>query len=197
MAPKTQSCLLGLFRGEFCRRCFCLLGALVLMLGPLVRPAAAIRLKDIATFKGVRPNQLIGNGLVVGLNGTDDGTNVDFNTQELANMLTQMGINPARDKIKVKNIAAVAVTAQLPPFARAGSKIDILVSSLGDAKSLQGGTLLLTPLKAWTARCTPWARVRFRWVVLPPAAMPAARSPRIIPPRDASPAAPPWNGRFP
>jgi len=139
--------LLGLFRGEFCSRSFCLLGALVLMLGPLVRPAAAIRLKDIATFKGVRPNQLIGNGLVVGLNGTGDGTNVDFNTQELANMLTQMGINPVRDKIKVKNIAAVAVTAQLPPFARAGSKIDILVSSLGDAKSLQGGTLLLTPLK--------------------------------------------------
>jgi flagellar P-ring protein precursor FlgI len=147
MAPKTQSFPLGLLRGVFCRRCCCLLGVLVLLFGPLVQPAVAIRLKDIASFKGVRPNQLIGNGLVVGLNGTGDGTNVDFNTQELGNLLTQMGINPARDKIKVKNIAAVAVTALLPPFARVGSKIDILVSSLGDAKSLQGGTLLLTPLK--------------------------------------------------
>jgi flagellar P-ring protein FlgI len=110
-------------------------------------PAWAIRLKDIASFKGVRPNQLIGNGLVVGLNGTGDGTNVDFNTQELANLLMQLGINPARDKLKVKNIAAVAVTAVLPPFARVGSRIDVLVSSLGDAKSLQGGTLLLTPLR--------------------------------------------------
>ena len=147
MASKTQSCMLGLFRRELFQRCCCLLGALIILFGPLVQPAAAIRLKDIATFKGVRPNQLIGNGLVVGLNGTGDGTNVDFNTQELVNMLAQMGINPARDKIKVKNIAAVAVTALLPPFARVGSKIDILVSSLGDAKSLQGGTLLLTPLK--------------------------------------------------
>jgi flagellar P-ring protein precursor FlgI len=104
-------------------------------------------LKDIANFKGVRPNQLIGNGLVVGLNGTGDGNNVDFNTQELANMLSRLGINAARDKLKVKNIASVAVTALLPPFARVGSKIDVVVSSMGDAKSLQGGTLLLTPLK--------------------------------------------------
>ncbi|MGQ9688125.1 MAG: flagellar basal body P-ring protein FlgI [Desulfobaccales bacterium] len=112
-----------------------------------VQPASAIRLKDIATFKGVRPNQLIGNGLVVGLNGTGDGTNVDFNTQELANLLTKFGIKASLDKMKVKNIAAVMVTAQLPPFARVGSKIDVVVSSVGDAKSLQGGTLLLTPLK--------------------------------------------------
>lgn len=124
-----------------------LLAALVIAFGPLVQPAAAIRLKDIATFTGVRPNQLIGNGLVVGLNGTGDGTNVDFSTQELANMLSQLGLNASRDKMKVKNVATVAVTALLPPFARVGSKIDVLVSSLGDAKSLQGGTLLLTPLK--------------------------------------------------
>lgn len=107
----------------------------------------AIRLKDVASFKGVRSNQLLGNGLVVGLNGTGDGTNVGFNNQELANMLANMGINVDRSKIKVKNIAAVAVTAVLPPFARVGSRIDVLVSSLGDAKSLQGGTLVLTPLK--------------------------------------------------
>jgi flagellar P-ring protein precursor FlgI len=110
-------------------------------------PAQAIRLKDVASFKGVRPNQLLGNGLVVGLNGTGDGTNVDFNTQELANMLSNMGITVDRNKVKVKNIAAVAVTAIMPPFARVGSRIDVLVSSLGDAKSLQGGTLVLTPLK--------------------------------------------------
>ncbi|MFZ2090073.1 MAG: flagellar basal body P-ring protein FlgI [Desulfobaccales bacterium] len=134
-------------RRSWFRQALCLLAALILLLGPLVRPVQAIRLKDIATFKGVRPNQLIGNGLVVGLNGTGDGTNVDFSTQELANMLSQLGINVSRDKVKVKNIATVAVTALLPPFARVGSKIDILVSSLGDAKSLQGGTLLLTPLK--------------------------------------------------
>lgn len=115
--------------------------------GPMAPPAQAIRLKDIATFKGVRSNQLLGNGLVVGLNGTGDGTNVDFNSQELANLLNQLGVNADRTKLKVKNIAAVAVTAVLPPFARVGSRIDVLVSSLGDAKSLQGGTLLLTPLK--------------------------------------------------
>ncbi len=110
-------------------------------------PAFGIRLKDIASFKGVRPNQLVGNGLVVGLNGTGDGTNVDFNTQELANFLSQLGVQAAKDKLKVKNIAAVVVTATLPPFARVGSRIDVLVSSMGDAKSLQGGTLILTPLK--------------------------------------------------
>jgi flagellar P-ring protein precursor FlgI len=125
------------------------LGGLIIFLSLFgsASPVWAIRLKDIASFKGVRPNQLIGNGLVVGLNGTGDGTNVDFNTQELANFLMQLGIHASRDKLKVKNIAAVAVTAVLPPFARVGSRIDVLVSSLGDAKSLQGGTLLLTPLK--------------------------------------------------
>jgi flagellar P-ring protein precursor FlgI len=147
MAGTRQIFSSFLHRKVFLRQSLSLLATLALLLGPLVQPAAAIRLKDIATFKGVRPNQLIGNGLVVGLNGTGDGTNVDFNIQELGNMLSQLGINAARDKMKVKNIAAVAVTALLPPFARAGSKIDVLVSSLGDAKSLQGGTLLLTPIK--------------------------------------------------
>lgn len=138
---------LELSPGVWLRQGLSLLAVLILVLGPLAQSAAAIRLKDIANFKGVRPNQLIGNGLVVGLNGTGDGNNVDFNTQELANMLSHLGINAARDKLKVKNIAAVAVTALLPPFARVGSKIDVVVSSMGDAKSLQGGTLLLTPLK--------------------------------------------------
>jgi flagellar P-ring protein FlgI len=109
-------------------------------------PVEATRIKDIAYVKGVRPNQLIGNGLVVGLNGTGDGTNVSVNVQELVNLLERMGVHSAASQIKVKNIASVVVTASLPPFARAGSRIDALVSSLGDAKSLQGGTLLLTPL---------------------------------------------------
>jgi flagellar P-ring protein precursor FlgI len=133
--------------GQAARVSLWVLIILLALAGPWASPGWAIRLKDIASFKGVRPNQLIGNGLVVGLNGTGDGTNVDFNTQELANFLAQLGINASRDKLKVKNIAAVAVTAVLPPFARVGSRIDVLVSSLGDAKSLQGGTLLLTPLK--------------------------------------------------
>jgi len=108
---------------------------------------AAARLKDVAAFKGVRSNQLIGNGLVVGLNGSGDGNNVKFNTQEMANLLERMGVHANPDQVKLKNIAAVVVTANLPAFARVGSKIDVLVSSIGDAKSLQGGTLLLTPLK--------------------------------------------------
>jgi flagellar P-ring protein precursor FlgI len=123
----------------------CFLAGLLALAWPTA--AQAIRLKDVASFKGVRSNQLLGNGLVVGLNGTGDGTNVGFNTQELANMLSNMGITVDRSKLKVKNIAAVAVTAMLPPFARVGSQIDVLVSSMGDAKSLQGGTLVLTPLK--------------------------------------------------
>jgi flagellar P-ring protein FlgI len=147
MEPKRHLNARGFSFGAWLRQGLSLLAALILVLGPLVQSAAAIRLKDIANFQGVRPNQLIGNGLVVGLNGTGDGNNVDFNTQELVNMLSRLGINAARDKIKVKNIAAVAVTALLPPFARVGSKIDVVVSSMGDAKSLQGGTLLLTPLK--------------------------------------------------
>ncbi len=121
--------------------------AALLAPSPGAPPAWAIRLKDIASFKGVRPNQLVGNGLVVGLNGTGDGTNVDFNTQELANFLSHLGVQVVKDKLKVKNIASVVVTATLPPFARVGSRIDVLVSSMGDAKSLQGGTLILTPLK--------------------------------------------------
>ncbi len=123
-----------------------LLGLLLLLAGGADQ-AAASRIKDVAAFKGVRSNQLIGNGLVVGLNGTGDGNNVKFNIQEMTNLLERMGVHANPDLIKLKNIAAVVVTANLPPFSRVGSKIDVLVSSIGDAKSLQGGTLLLTPLK--------------------------------------------------
>ena len=104
------------------------------------------RLRDVARLQGVRGNQLAGYGLVVGLDGTGDKDQTKFTTQSLANMLVRAGltVNPAL--IKVKNVAAVIVTAELPPFGRAGSRVDITVSSTGDAKSLAGGTLLLTPL---------------------------------------------------
>jgi len=104
------------------------------------------RLKDIADIEGVRGNQLLGYGLVVGLNGTGDGK-LDFTQKSISNMLEKMGIRVNPVDIKVKNVAAVMVTATLPPFSRPGSKIDVAVSSMGDAKSLQGGTLLLTTLK--------------------------------------------------
>ncbi len=113
-------------------------------------PAWAIRLKEMATFEGVRPNQIIGYGLVVGLNGTGDKDKTYFTNQSLSNMLRNMDVTvPVNPKdLKVKNVAAVIVTADLPPFVKPGTKIDILVSSLGDATSLQGGTLLVTPLKS-------------------------------------------------
>jgi flagellar P-ring protein precursor FlgI len=113
-----------------------------------VEPAQAVRIKDIAEIKGVRNNQLVGYGLVVGLDGTGDGNRAKFTTQSLANMLEKMGVSVNEADIKVENVAAVMVTAQLPPFAKAGGRIDALVSSIGDADNLQGGTLLFTPLKA-------------------------------------------------
>ncbi|SMC19385.1 flagellar P-ring protein precursor FlgI [Desulfacinum hydrothermale DSM 13146] len=109
--------------------------------------AGAVRIKDIARFMGVRTNPLFGYGLVVGLNGTGDNSKTQFTTNTLANMLDHMGIHVDPDALKVKNVAAVMVTAQLPPFARIGNRIDVQVSSIGDAKSLEGGTLLMTPLQ--------------------------------------------------
>ena len=110
-------------------------------------PVWSARIKDIASLKGVRSNQLIGYGLVVGLNGTGDGSGTKFTVQSLVNMMEHLGIHALPDDVKVSNVAAVMVTADLPPFGREGSKLDVLVSSVGDAKSLQGGTLLLTPLR--------------------------------------------------
>ena len=110
-------------------------------------PADAVRIKDIATIEGVRENSLLGYGLVVGLNGTGDKAQTTFTVQTLVNMLNKMGINLDPSTVKVKNVASVIVTAKLPPFMKPGSRIDVVVSSLGDATSLSGGTLLLTPLK--------------------------------------------------
>jgi len=108
---------------------------------------AASRIKDIADFEGVRDNPLVGYGLVVGLNGTGDKlTNAGFTRQSLIGMLERLGVNTRDDPLKTKNVAAVMVTANLPPFARQGTYIDVTVSALGDATSLLGGTLLVTPL---------------------------------------------------
>ncbi|MEW6417043.1 MAG: flagellar basal body P-ring protein FlgI [Nitrospirota bacterium] len=105
----------------------------------------AERIKDIATFEGVRENQLIGYGLVVGLDGSGDKGLATM--QSIANMLQRMGLTVEPNDIKAKNTASVMITSKLPPFPKPGTRIDALVSTLGDAKSLQGGTLLLTPLK--------------------------------------------------
>ncbi|MCP9267761.1 flagellar basal body P-ring protein FlgI [Xenorhabdus sp. XENO-1] len=124
---------------------------LLLALSSIVVPgtASAERIRDLVTIEGVRDNALIGYGLVVGLDGTGDQTmQTPFTTQSLSNMLSQLGITvPPGTNMQLKNVAAVMVTAKLPPFAHSGQNIDVVVSSLGNAKSLRGGTLLMTPLK--------------------------------------------------
>lgn len=130
----------------------CVLLALVLAvlsaLSPIREAQAAARIKDIARLRGVRGNQLVGYGLVVGLNGTGDKRQTLFTIQSLTNMLERMGVSVNPASMRVGNVAAVMVTATLPPFARAGETLDITASSIGDSSSLQGGVLLLTPLKA-------------------------------------------------
>lgn len=121
-----------------------LMGVLAL---PVFAQSPAVRLKDIAQVRGVRSNQLIGYGIVVGLEGTGDSAGAFFTVQSISNMLERFGITVPANALKVKNVAAVMVTAELPPFARAGNTLDVVVSSLGDARSLQGGTLLQTPLR--------------------------------------------------
>ena len=111
--------------------------------------AAEIRLKDLVEFDGVRGNDLVGYGLVVGLNGTGDGLrNAPFTEEIMANTLERLGVNVSGEQFRPKNVAAVFVTAELPPFARVGSQIDVTVSAIGDASSLLGGTLVMTPLNA-------------------------------------------------
>lgn len=123
-----------------------LLGMVVLLTATY---ASADRIRDLTTVQGVRENSLIGYGLVVGLDGTgDQTTQTPFTTQSLNNMLSQLGITvPTGTNMQLKNVAAVMVTAKYPAFARAGQNIDVVVSSMGNAKSLRGGTLLMTPLK--------------------------------------------------
>jgi flagellar P-ring protein FlgI len=108
---------------------------------------ATVRIKDLVDIQGVRVNQLVGYGLVVGLEGTGDGKSMEFTQQSVSNMLEKMGVSISPGSVKVDNVAAVMVTAALPAFARPGAKLDCSVSSMGDADSLYGGTLVFTPLR--------------------------------------------------
>lgn len=109
--------------------------------------ATSVRIKDLVEFEGVRGNDLVGYGLVVGLNGTGDGIrNAPFTEETMSHILERLGVNITGEQFRPKNVAAVFVTASLPPFSRAGGQIDVTVSTIGDAKSLLGGTLILTPL---------------------------------------------------
>ena len=120
---------------------------LCLALPALAEEGAGVRIKDIADVEGVRENMLVGYGLVVGLKGTGDSlTNSPFTEQSLKGMLERLGVNIRDQDVKTKNVAAVMVTATLPPFSQQGSRIDVTVSAMGDAKDLSGGTLLVTPL---------------------------------------------------
>lgn len=121
----------------------------VIFLLPSLSVASPIRIKDLVEFDGVRGNDLVGYGLVVGLNGTGDGIrNAPFTEEIMTNILERLGVNITGEQFRPKNVAAVFVTANLPAFARAGGRIDVTVSAIGDAKSLLGGTLIMTPLNA-------------------------------------------------
>ena len=116
---------------------------------PVWAMAGTVRLKDLVEFDGVRGNDLVGYGLVVGLNGTGDGLrNAPFTEEILSNILERLGVNVTGEQFRPKNVAAVLVTSSLPPFARVGGQIDVTVSAIGDSKSLLGGTLIMTPLNA-------------------------------------------------
>jgi len=121
----------------------------IILLALILFPALALgaRIKDIAELEGVRNNQLVGYGLVVGLNGTGDSGGTQFTIQSLVNMLERLGVNVDMNAVKVNNVAAVIVTTKLPPFAKTGSTIDVMISSVGDSKNLSGGSLLMTPLR--------------------------------------------------
>ncbi len=136
-------------REQIRRHTLFLLGGALLALALQMPAAHADRIKDLATVAGVRQNQLVGYGLVVGLDGTgDQTTQAPFTTQSLISMLERLGVTvPAGTSLQLKNVAAVVVHADLPAFAKAGQNIDITVSSIANAKSLRGGTLLITPLK--------------------------------------------------
>ncbi|WP_114964360.1 flagellar basal body P-ring protein FlgI [Alkalilacustris brevis] len=128
-------------------RCRLALAAVLALLLPALAAAAPIRIKDLVEFDGVRGNDLVGYGLVVGLNGSGDGLrNAPFTEDIMASILERLGVNVTGEQFRPRNVAAVLVTATLPPFARAGGQVDVTVSAIGDARSLLGGTLIMTPL---------------------------------------------------
>ena len=138
--------------GKLTMRLFRTIAAATLSLSLILAPLASVqaapaRIKDIVDMEGVRENQLVGYGLVVGLNGTGDSlNNSPFTKQSLQSMLERLGVNTQGENVRTANVAAVMVTANLPPFSTQGSRMDVSVAALGDADSLQGGTLLVTPL---------------------------------------------------
>lgn len=135
-----------MFRSLIAFSCLLLLAAVP---GGGAEAETRVRIKDIVEFEGVRGNDLVGYGLVVGLNGTGDGLrNSPYTEEALATLLEQLGVNVNGEAFRPKNVAGVIVTGDLPAFARAGSRLDVVVSAIGDAKSLMGGTLIMTPLKA-------------------------------------------------
>ena len=166
--------------------CFAALFLVVMMSTTVFAESAVTRIKDIAKVQGVRSNQLMGYGLVVGLNGTGDSNKTLETLQSVANMLREYGVTINKADLKTKNVAAVMVTATLPPFVREGDNIDITVSSMGDAKSLAGGTLLQTPLRAANGTVL-WLRADF------PQARAAARSRRTSRRSARHQAAPSWS----
>src|SRR4249919_243503 len=121
--------------------------ALAILVSLPAPSSAQVRVKDVATLDGYRPTPLLGYGLVVGLNKTGDKRQTIFTAQTLANMLERLGVGVDGGDIKIENTAAVLVTAELPPFARPGARLDVTASSVGDARSLQGGVLLATALR--------------------------------------------------
>jgi flagellar P-ring protein precursor FlgI len=126
--------------------CLCL-GLFISCIGPTY--ATPVRIKDLVDFDGVRGNDLVGYGLVVGLDGSGDGLrNAPFTEDIMTNILERLGVNVTGEQFRPKNVAAVLVTATLPPFARTGGQVDVTVSAIGDAKSLLGGTLIMTPMNA-------------------------------------------------
>jgi flagellar P-ring protein precursor FlgI len=141
-------------KAGLCRRALPVLSALAIALAIALAAlgaveAASVRIKDIVNVQGVRGNDLVGYGLVVGLNGSGDSLrSIPFTEDSLINLLERLGVNIEGEDVQAKNVAAVIVTATLPPFARSGSEIDATVSAIGDAKNLLGGTLVLTPLLA-------------------------------------------------
>jgi flagellar P-ring protein FlgI len=128
-------------------RIFILMQIMIILVAAGLNSARAARLKDIANVRGVRTNQLVGYGIVIGLNGTGD-SKAEFTNNSMVRMLDRLGMKLNQKDIASKNVAAVIVTAELPAFARAGNKLDVTISSIGDASSLKGGMLVQTPLRA-------------------------------------------------
>ena len=149
-----------MFSQSFIRRCVLPLAAVsfALTVDGVVGARSVSRLKDIASLQGIAPTPVVGYGLVVGLNKTGDRRQTIFSTQTLANMLSRLGVSVPAEDMKVENVAAVLVTAELSPYQRVGARIDVVASSIGDARSLQGGTLLPTSMRGPDGEMTALAQ---------------------------------------